>query len=39
MAEIPASVKKIIFPLAYYMGKMIGNHRRFSDAPDAIKST
>jgi quercetin dioxygenase-like cupin family protein len=38
MAEIPAPVKKIIFPLAYYIGKMVGSHRRFSDAPAAIMS-
>jgi quercetin dioxygenase-like cupin family protein len=33
MAEIPAFVKKVIFPLTLFIGKIRGQHLRYKDAP------
>ena len=37
MLEIPAFVKKVIFPLVIMIGKVTGRHRRFIDAPEPVR--
>jgi len=37
MLDIPAFVKKIIFPIALFFGKLQGKHKKFEGAPDPIK--
>jgi hypothetical protein len=36
LTEIPWIVKKVVFPLATYMGTMMGKYRHFSDAPKPV---
>ncbi|HEY5748696.1 MAG TPA: cupin domain-containing protein [Chryseolinea sp.] len=37
VTEIPVLVKKVIFPITLMMGKLAGKHRRFDDAPEAVR--
>jgi mannose-6-phosphate isomerase-like protein (cupin superfamily) len=37
MYEIPGFVKKVIFPLVLFFGKMTGKHKKFANAPEPIK--
>lgn len=37
MAEIPSFVKKIIIPVTYFMGKLLGKYKHFKDAPEPVK--
>jgi hypothetical protein len=37
MPELPAFVKKVIFPLTVFMGKLLGKYRHFRDAPAPLK--
>ena len=37
MAELPGFVKKVIIPATYYVGKLLGKYRHFSDAPAPLK--
>jgi quercetin dioxygenase-like cupin family protein len=37
MLEIPPFVKKVIFPVTIFLGKLAGKHKKFKDAPDAVK--
>jgi quercetin dioxygenase-like cupin family protein len=37
MAEIPGFVKKVIIPITYYLGKLLGKYKHFSDAPTPVK--
>ena len=39
MVEIPVFVKKIIMPLTYYIGKLLGKYRHFKDAPEPVTSS
>ena len=36
MLEIPAFVKKVIFPVTLYTGKLKGLHKRYRNAPKAV---
>jgi mannose-6-phosphate isomerase-like protein (cupin superfamily) len=36
MVEIPGFVKKIIFPVVLFFGKLTGKHKKFADAPAAV---
>lgn len=36
MLEIPAFVKKVIFPIALFFGKLTGKHRKFDGAPPPL---
>ncbi len=36
MLEIPSFVKKVIFPLTIFIGKLQGKHHKFKDAPEHI---
>ena len=37
MAEIPKFVKKVIIPITYYTGKILGKYKHFKDAPEPLK--
>ena len=37
MTEIPAFVKKVIFPIVLFVGKLAGKHKKFADAPPPVK--
>jgi quercetin dioxygenase-like cupin family protein len=37
MLEIPVPVKKIVFPVVYAIGKLLGKYKHFKDAPEAVK--
>lgn len=37
MQEVPWIVKKVIFPLTLFTGRLKGLHKRYADAPDPIK--
>jgi quercetin dioxygenase-like cupin family protein len=37
MADIPAFVKKIILPVTYRVGKLLGKYRHFRNAPEPVK--
>jgi len=36
MNEIPSFVKKVIFPVTLFFGKLSGKHKKFADAPKPI---
>jgi quercetin dioxygenase-like cupin family protein len=36
MHEIPALVQKLIFPVVLGVGKLLGKHKKYSEAPEAI---
>lgn len=35
--EIPPFVKKVIFPITVFVGKLLGKYKHFKDAPEPIK--
>jgi quercetin dioxygenase-like cupin family protein len=37
MPEIPSFVKKVIFPITYFVGRLLGKYKHFVDAPSALK--
>lgn len=37
MAEIPGFVKKVIFPITYFTGKLLGKYKHFKNAPEPVK--
>lgn len=37
MDDIPAFVKKVIFPVTLFFGILTGKHKKFKDAPEPIK--
>ena len=36
MVEIPGFVKKVIFPVSLFVGKLQGKHKKFRDAPEPV---
>ncbi len=36
MLDIPGFVKKVIFPIALFFGKLMGKHKKFAGAPDPV---
>jgi quercetin dioxygenase-like cupin family protein len=36
MIDIPVFVKKVIFPIVITLGKLMGKHRKFEKAPEAV---
>ena len=36
VAVIPTFVKKVIFPIIIFFGKLSGKHKKFADAPNAV---
>jgi hypothetical protein len=37
LPEIPQFVKKIIIPVTYYIGKLLGKYKHFKNAPEPVK--
>ncbi len=37
MSEIPAFVKKVIFPVVVFLGTLLGKYGKYKDAPEAVK--
>jgi quercetin dioxygenase-like cupin family protein len=37
MPEMPGFVKKAIIPLTYFVGRITGKYKKFSDAPEPLK--
>ncbi len=36
MAEIPAPVQRVVFPIVVAVGRLLGRHRRFAGAPEPV---
>jgi quercetin dioxygenase-like cupin family protein len=36
MAEIPTPVQRVVFPIVVGIGRLVGLHRRFADAPEPV---
>ena len=36
MAEIPAPVQRVVFPVVVGIGRLLGRHRRFAGAPEPV---
>lgn len=37
MAEIPLFVKKVVIPITYWLGRLLGKYKHFADAPVPLK--
>ncbi len=37
MAELPGFVKKVILPVTYFIGRLLGKYKHFKNAPTALK--
>ncbi len=37
MADLPVMVQKVVIPLTYQLGKLLGKYKKFKDAPEPIK--
>ena len=37
MAEIPPFVKKVVIPLTYWLGRLLGKYKHFVDAPAPLR--
>lgn len=37
MLEIPAPVRKVLVPVLYLVGRLLGRHGRFADAPEPVR--
>ena len=37
MSEIPSFVKKVIFPITLFFGKLSKKHKKFKDAPEPVR--
>ena len=37
MPEIPGLIKTLVFPVIVVIGKLLGKHRKFAGAPDAVR--
>jgi quercetin dioxygenase-like cupin family protein len=37
LPEIPAFVKKIVIPITYYIGKLLGKYKHFKNAPEPVR--
>ncbi len=38
LPEVPTFVKKIIVPITYMIGKLLGKYKHFQDAPDPVQA-
>jgi hypothetical protein len=36
LPEIPPFVKKIIIPITYFIGRLLGKYKHFRDAPEPV---
>ena len=37
MVEIPAAVRRFVFPLQVALGRLLGKYRKFAEAPDPVR--
>jgi quercetin dioxygenase-like cupin family protein len=37
MAEIPAPVQRLVFPVVVAVGRLLGKYRKFADAPEPVR--
>lgn len=37
MAEMPGFVKKVIMPITYYIGRLLGKYKHFNNAPEPVR--
>jgi quercetin dioxygenase-like cupin family protein len=37
MAEIPAPVQRLVFPVVVAVGRLLGKYRKYADAPEPVK--
>ena len=37
MADLPFFVKKVVIPVTYFIGKLLGKYKHFKDAPEPVK--
>ena len=37
MAEIPAVVQRVVFPVQVTVGRLLGKYERYADAPEPIR--
>jgi quercetin dioxygenase-like cupin family protein len=37
MAEIPAPVQRFAFPVLAFVGRLLGKHRKYADAPEPVR--
>jgi quercetin dioxygenase-like cupin family protein len=37
MTEVPAPVQRLLFPIVVAVGRLLGKHRRFHDAPEPVR--
>lgn len=35
--EVPAFVRKVIFPITVFFGKLAGKHKKYADAPEPVR--
>jgi quercetin dioxygenase-like cupin family protein len=38
MAELPNFVKKVIIPITYYLGRLLGKYKHFKNAPEPVRN-
>lgn len=38
MSEIPWLVKKLVLPVTYFIGKLLGKYSHFKNAPEPVKA-
>lgn len=38
MLEIPLFVRRVIAPVIYFAGKVLGKYKHFKDAPEPVKA-
>ena len=38
MSDLPAFVKKVIIPITYHIGRLLGKYKHFRNAPQPVKS-
>ena len=39
MADIPAPVQRVVFPVVVAVGRVFGRHKRFAGAPEPVPRT
>jgi len=37
LKDIPVFVKKVVFPVTYFIGKVLGKYKHFKDAPEPVR--
>jgi uncharacterized cupin superfamily protein len=37
MVEVPSPVQRLLFPILVFVGRLLGKHERYADAPDPVR--